>query len=147
MQLKRVELGALFHDIGKIGIPASILMKPGPLTVDERSMIERHPELRRADPRAHRPARGRAADRPGVSRALRRARVPDGLKGEEIPLEARIIFACDAFHAMTTDRPYREALPVDEAFRRLVSAAGTQFDPVVVEVRLKVLKQPPQAAG
>ena len=129
-QLKRVELGALFHDIGKIGIPASILMKPGPLTVEERSMIEQHPEL---GERILAPIDQLEAVRPVVRACHERydgLGYPDGLTGEEIPLEARIIFACDAFHAMTTDRPYREALPVEEAFRRLVGAAGTQFDPV-----------------
>ena len=67
---------------------------------------------------------------------------PDGKAGEEIPLEARIIFACDAFHAMTTDRPYRRRLPVEEALRRLQEAAGTQFDPAVVEICLRVLQPP-----
>ena len=144
VRLKRVELGALFHDIGKIGIPASILMKPGPLTTEERAMIERHPEL---GERILAPIDQLEAVRPVVRACHERydgLGYPDGLQGEEIPLEARIIFACDAFHAMTTDRPYREALPVEEAFRRLVNAAGTQFDPGVVEVCLRVLKQPPR---
>ena len=66
---------------------------------------------------------------------------PDG-SGDEIPLEARIIFVCDAFHAMTTTRPYREALPVEEARRRLLEAAGSQFDPAIVEVCLRVLLAP-----
>jgi len=70
---------------------------------------------------------------------------PDGRSREEIPLEARIIFACDAFHAMTTDRPYRLRLPVEEALRRLEAGAGTQFDPRVVEVCLRVLT--PQATS
>ena len=136
VHLKRVELGALFHDIGKIGIPASILMKPGPLTTEERSMIERHPEL---GERILAPIDQLAQVRPIVRACHERydgLGYPDSLKGEEIPLEARIIFACDAFHAMTTDRPYREALPVEEAFGRLVDAAGTQFDPRVVDVCL-----------
>ena len=64
---------------------------------------------------------------------------PEGLAGEEIPLESRIIFACDAFHAMTTDRPYRRALSVDEARRRLAEGARTQFDPDVVDACLRVL--------
>ena len=64
-------------------------------------------------------------------------------KGERIPLESRIIFACDAFHAMTSDRPYRKALPGDEALRRLAEAAGSQFDPRVVEVCTRVLEAPP----
>ena len=147
VELKRVELGALFHDIGKIGIPASILMKPGPLTTEERSMIERHPEL---GERILAPIDQLAAVRPIVRACHERydgLGYPDSLRGEEIPLEARIIFACDAFDAMTTDRPYREALPVEEAFRRLVSAAGTQFDPGVVDVCLRVLKQPPPAGS
>jgi diguanylate cyclase (GGDEF)-like protein len=142
-RLRRVELGALFHDIGKIGIPASILMKPAPLTVEERTLIERHPEL---GERILAPIEQLAAVRPIVRACHERydgRGYPDALKGEEIPLEARIIFACDAFHAMTTDRPYREALPVEEAFRRMTEAAGTQFDPRVVAVCLRVLKQPP----
>ena len=67
---------------------------------------------------------------------------PDGLVGEAIPLEARIIFVCDAFHAMTTTRPYREALSVTEARRRLIEAAGSQFDPAIVDVCLRVLDAP-----
>ncbi len=68
---------------------------------------------------------------------------PDRKAGDEIPLEARIIFACDAFHAMTTDRPYRGALPAEEALRRLREAAGTQFDPAVVDVCVRLLDAPP----
>jgi diguanylate cyclase (GGDEF)-like protein len=146
-RLKRLELGALFHDIGKIGIPASILMKPGPLTDEERSLIERHPEL---GERILAPIDQLAEVRPIVRACHERydgAGYPDGLLGEQIPLESRIIFACDAFHAMTTDRPYREALPVDEAFRRLQEAAGSQFDPRVVAVCLRVLTQPPPLDG
>jgi diguanylate cyclase (GGDEF)-like protein len=147
VRLKRLELGALFHDIGKIGIPASILMKPGPLDVDERLLIERHPEL---GERILAPIDQLAEVRPIVRACHERfdgSGYPDGLTGDEIPLEARIIFACDAFHAMTTDRPYREALPIEEAFRRLQEAAGSQFDPRVVGVCVRVLTQPPQVDG
>jgi HD-GYP domain-containing protein (c-di-GMP phosphodiesterase class II) len=142
-ELKRVELGALFHDIGKIGIPASILMKPGPLTEEERSLIERHPEL---GERILAPIEQLAEVRPIVRACHERydgRGYPDRLAADDIPLEARIIFACDAFHAMTTDRPYREALPVEEAFRRLEEASGTQFDPRVVEICMRVLRKPP----
>ncbi len=144
-RLKRVELGALFHDIGKIGIPASILMKAGPLSDEERAVIEQHPEL---GERILAPIEQLAEVRPIVRACHERydgRGYPDGLRGNGIPLEARIIFACDAFHAMTTDRPYREALSVDEAFRRLAEASGTQFDPAVVDVCLRVLEQPPPA--
>jgi HD-GYP domain-containing protein (c-di-GMP phosphodiesterase class II) len=68
---------------------------------------------------------------------------PDRMAADEIPIESRIIFACDAFHAMTTDRPYRRALPVGEARRRLSEAAGTQFDPEVVKACLRVLELSP----
>ena len=142
-RLKRLELGALFHDIGKIGIPASILMKAGPLTHEERAVIEQHPEL---GERILAPIEQLAEVRPIVRACHERydgRGYPDGLHGDAIPLEARIIFACDAFHAMTTDRPYRDALSVEEAFRRLEQAAGTQFDPAVVEICLRVLRQPP----
>jgi HD-GYP domain-containing protein (c-di-GMP phosphodiesterase class II)/putative methionine-R-sulfoxide reductase with GAF domain len=142
-RLKRVELGALFHDIGKIGIPASILMKAGPLSEEERAVIEQHPEL---GERILAPIEQLAEVRPIVRACHERydgRGYPDGLHSDTIPLEARIIFACDAFHAMTTDRPYRDALSVDEAFRRLAEAAGTQFDPAVVDVCLRVLEQPP----
>jgi diguanylate cyclase (GGDEF)-like protein len=140
--LKRVELGALFHDIGKIGIPAEILAKPGPLTKEERRLIEGHPAL---GERILAPIEQLEEVRPIVRSCHERwdgTGYPDRLAGEEIPVEARIIFACDAFHAMTTDRPYRKALPVDEALSRLAAAAGTQFDPAVVEACVRVLEAP-----
>jgi diguanylate cyclase (GGDEF)-like protein len=141
--LKRLQLGALFHDIGKIGIPNSVLLKPGPLTEEERVLIETHPDL------------GAKIIAPidqlqGVCEIVRACHerwdgggYPDRKAGEEIPLEARIIFACDAYHAMTTDRPYRAALEPEEALRRLEEAAGSQFDPRVVEVCLRVLEHAP----
>jgi diguanylate cyclase (GGDEF)-like protein len=147
--LKRVELGALFHDIGKIGIPATILLKPGPLTPEERRIMQQHPalgekilapierlsEVRLIVRSCHEHYDGRG--------------YPDGLSGEQIPLESRIILVCDAFHAMTTDRPYRKRLSVEEACRRLREGVGTQFDPNVVEVFLALRGEvwtPPGAA-
>jgi diguanylate cyclase (GGDEF)-like protein len=140
--LKRVELGALFHDIGKIGIPMEILTKPGPLTAEERAVIETHPEL---GERILLPIEQLEHVRPIVRACHERFDgdgYPDGLRGDEIPLEARIIFVCDAFHAMTTTRPYREALPIEEARRRLLAGAGSQFDPAIVGVCLRVLRAP-----
>jgi HD-GYP domain-containing protein (c-di-GMP phosphodiesterase class II)/putative methionine-R-sulfoxide reductase with GAF domain len=134
--LKRLELGALFHDIGKIGIPTSILLKPGPLTAEERSIMEMHPEL---GERILEPIDRLAEVRTIVRSCHERwdgAGYPDGKAGEEIPLEARIILVCDAFHAMTTDRPYRKRLTVDEGCRRIHAGSGTQFDPAVVDVFL-----------
>jgi diguanylate cyclase (GGDEF)-like protein len=136
--LKRLELGALFHDIGKIGIPTSILLKPGPLTEEERKIIEMHPEL---GERILEPIDRLAEVRTIVRSCHERwdgGGYPDGTSGEDIPVEARIVLVCDAFHAMTTDRPYRKRLGLDEAYRRLREGAGTQFDPAVVEVFLSL---------
>ena len=138
-ELKRLELGALFHDIGKIGIPARILAKAGALTAEERALVETHPVLgeRILSP----------IEQLGEVRLIVRCAhehydgtgYPDRLVGEQIPLESRIVLACDAFHAMTTDRPYRKSLGEEEAKRRLVEASGTQFDPQVVDALLRVL--------
>jgi diguanylate cyclase (GGDEF)-like protein len=136
VELKRLELGALFHDIGKIGIPTSILLKPGPLSPEERTIIEMHPEL---GERILKPIERLAEVRTIVRSCHERwdgAGYPDRKSGEEIPLEARIILVCDAFHAMTTDRPYRKRLTCEEACRRLREGAGAQFDPNVVDVFL-----------
>jgi diguanylate cyclase (GGDEF)-like protein len=145
--LKRLELGALFHDIGKIGISTSILLKPGPLTAEERQIVETHPELgeRILEP----------IDRLAEVRAIVRScherwdgtGYPDGKAASDIPLESRIVLVCDAFHAMTTDRPYRRRLPLAEACRRLRDGAGTQFDPAVVDVFLRLLQEAPFPAG
>jgi diguanylate cyclase (GGDEF)-like protein len=139
--LKRLELAALFHDIGKIGIPSQILLKPGPLSLGEREVLERHPER---GERILAPIARLEDVRPIVRACHERfdgRGYPDGLGGEEIPIEARIIFVCEAFHAMTTDRPYRNALEQVEACRRLTECAGTQFDPAVVAAFLRVLER------
>lgn len=133
-QVDEVRICARLHDIGKIGVPDAILMKPGPLNGDEREFINTHAE------------RGyeilRSAPLPDdVKLSVRHSHerwdgtgYPDGLAGEAIPLYARIVAVVDAYEAMTSDRPYRKALPVDEAFRRLERDAGGQFDPRVVHV-------------
>ncbi|HEU5279152.1 MAG TPA: diguanylate cyclase [Gaiellaceae bacterium] len=139
--LKRLELGALFHDIGKIGIPEAILSKPGPLTDDERRLVETHPEL---GERIIAPIDRLEEVRPIVRHCHERydgMGYPDRKEGDEIPIESRIILVCDAYHAMTTDRPYRKRLPREEALRRLDEGAGTQFDPEVVEVCKRVLAE------
>jgi diguanylate cyclase (GGDEF)-like protein len=144
-ELKRLELGALFHDIGKIGIPTSILLKPGPLSPEERTIIEMHPEL---GERILEPIERLAEVRTIVRSCHERwdgAGYPDRKTANEIPLEARIILVCDAFHAMTTDRPYRKRLSCEEACERLREGAATQFDPKVVEVFLGLPLEAPVA--
>jgi putative nucleotidyltransferase with HDIG domain len=127
-----VHLCGLVHDIGKIGLPAGLLEKPGPLTLEERRQMEQHSEigeriLRNVD------------DYSEIADVVRshHERIdgmgyPDGIPGEEIPLLARIIGVADAYDAMTSDRPYREALPSRVARMRLAQAVGTQFDTAVV---------------
>ncbi len=139
--LKRLELGALFHDIGKIGIPEAILSKPGPLTADERKLVEKHPEL---GERIIAPIDRLEEVKPIVRHCHERydgTGYPDRKAGEDIPIESRIILVCDAYHAMTTDRPYRKRLPKEEALRRLDEGSGTQFDPAAVEVCKRVLAE------
>jgi HD-GYP domain-containing protein (c-di-GMP phosphodiesterase class II) len=139
--VKRLELGALFHDIGKLGIPSEILTKPGPLSPRERAVIETHPIL---GERILAPIEQLEEVRRIVRACHERfdgTGYPDKLAGEAIPIESRIIFVCDAFHAMTTDRPYRRALSVEVARKRLEEGAGWQFDPQVVEVCLRVLDE------
>jgi HD-GYP domain-containing protein (c-di-GMP phosphodiesterase class II) len=131
--MKRLEFGALFHDIGKIGIPSEILQKPGPLTDEEFEIVKEHPEL---GEKILEPIDRLADVRPIVRACHERwdgLGYPDGKAGLDIPIEARIVLVCDAFHAMTTDRPYRNRLPEDEAVRRLRESSGTQFDPTVVD--------------
>jgi diguanylate cyclase (GGDEF)-like protein len=139
--LKHLELAALLHDIGKIGIPSDILSKPGRLTIDERRLIETHPALGEG---IIAPIERLQEVRPIVRHCHERwdgHGYPDGIAAEAIPLESRIILVCDAYHAMTTDRPYRKRLSHPEAVRRLKDGSGTQFDPKVVEVCLGVLSR------
>ena len=139
--LKRLELGALLHDIGKIGIPSEILSKPGRLTAEERAVMETHPEL---GERIIAPIDRLQNVGPIVRHCHERwdgRGYPDQLEREEIPLESRIIFVCDAYHAMTTDRAYRRRLSHPEAVRRLREAAGAQFDAAVVDVAIRVIEE------
>jgi HD-GYP domain-containing protein (c-di-GMP phosphodiesterase class II) len=131
--LSDIEVAALLHDIGKIGIPDAILQKPAKLTDQEYDLMKKHPEYGWAVLR-HVPGMERASlmilhhhesyDGKGY---------PAGLKGEEIPIGSRIVSVIDAFDAMVSSRPYREGLPFEEAERRLLHARGTQFDPDVVD--------------
>jgi len=138
-QLRTLRFGAAFHDIGKLAIEESILCKPGPLTADERLRIEQHTVI---GDQILAPIEFLEEVRPLVRGGHERwdgAGSPDGLARADIPLGARTIFACDAYDAMITDRPYRAALADGQAAAELAANAGTQFDPAVVEALLSVL--------
>jgi putative nucleotidyltransferase with HDIG domain len=133
------EFGALLHDVGKIHIPNAIINKPGPLDDDEWAIMKTHTvEGQKMLERV-----GGALARVGVVVRASHERwdgggYPDGLAGEAIPLAARIVSACDAYNAMTTDRSYRKALPLADATAELERCAGTQFDPDVVAALVAV---------
>jgi HD-GYP domain-containing protein (c-di-GMP phosphodiesterase class II) len=141
---RKVEFGALLHDVGKVAMPDEIINKPGPLTDDEWALM-----------RTHTLEGQRMLDRVGgamveIGEIVRASHehwdgggYPDGRAGEAIPLEARIIGACDAFNAMTTTRAYRQAMAPATAAAELIRCAGTQFDPAVVEALLGVLAVTP----
>ena len=137
--LRDVGVAAALHDVGKIGIPASILDKPGPLTDDEWEVMRRHPEL---GARIMEPVPALAGARSIVLACHEHwdgSGYPRGLAGDDIPLGARIILACDAFHAMTSDRVYRQAMPVDAAITELRDCAGRHFEPRVVDVLVEIV--------
>ena len=135
------EFVALLHDVGKVRVPKSIINKPGPLTPDERRVMEQHTvEGERLLLRVG----GLLGEVGRIVRSCHErydgAGYPDGTAGEQIPLLARIVACCDAFNAMTTDRSYRKAMPLAAAVAELRSASGTQFDPVVVEALIASLE-------
>jgi len=146
-EVEQVELAGLLHDIGKVGVPDRILRKPGELTADEWKLMRRHswlgaqilathPELQSVVPlvRSHH----ERWDGQGY---------PAGLEGDEIPLGAAIIGLADAFDTMTSDRPYRRAMPVSQAVEELERGSGTQFHPQVVAAFKRLLAKSPELAG
>ena len=142
-QLRDLRFGAVFHDIGKIAVPEAILNKRGPLTPDERREIERHTIV---GEQILAPVEFLAGARLLVRHEHERwdgHGYPDRLAGTDIPLGSRIILACDALHAMTSDRPYRRAMSTEQAWGELQANAGTQFDPRVVAALLDVVNVAP----
>lgn len=134
----QVEVAALLHDIGKIGVPDAILKKPGPLTAEERALMNKHPEYSWSILRLV----------PGLEQAslyaLHHHESVDGsgyparLKGSNIPLVSRIVCVIDAYDAMISHRCYRKGVGHEEAARRLRASAGTQFDTEVVQVFIPI---------
>jgi len=137
-QLRDIEHGVLLHDIGKIGIPDGILLKPGPLRPDEWEIMRTHPDLGR---RLVEPIPFLRGAVPIVYHHHERwdgTGYPAGLRGEAIPLGARIFAVADAFDAMTFDRPYSAAISLEAARQEIARCSGEQFDPGVVEAFLNL---------
>jgi putative nucleotidyltransferase with HDIG domain len=145
--VEKIEGGALLHDIGKITVDTEVLSKPGPLDDDEMEMIRRHPQSSADIISRLRLLRGSAEivvqhhERPD-GRGY-----PEGLKGHEISVGARILNVVDAFDAMTTDRPYRKKKTLEEAVDELSSGSGSEFDPVVVEYLMRMIEDKRVACG
>jgi HD-GYP domain-containing protein (c-di-GMP phosphodiesterase class II) len=141
IQRRNVEFGALLHDVGKITVPKEIVNKPGPLDAEEWEIVRRHTIEGE-----------RMLNRVGgvlgeVGRIVRYSHehydgggYPDGLAGDAIPIEARIVSSCDAYSAMTTTRAYRAAMPTEDALAELRRCSGTQFDPEVAAALIEFLE-------
>ncbi|MCX6646086.1 MAG: HD-GYP domain-containing protein [bacterium] len=134
--IQAVEVGAMMHDIGKIGVPDEILKKPGGLTREEFEIVMRHPVI---GEEILKPMKHPLFDIPRQIVRWHHERLdgkgyPDGLQGDEIPFPARITFVADAYDAMTSERPYRAGMPMELAFAELRKNAGTQFEPEIVEI-------------
>ena len=134
--LRHIARGAFLHDIGKMGIPDQILRKPGPLTAEERELMRRHPEIGYAVLERIPYLKDAAEIVLAHQEFFDGTGYPRGLKGEEIPLGARIFAVADALDAIISDRPYRKAQSVAAAKAEILRFSGTQFDPRVVEVFL-----------
>ena len=141
-ELMEVELGALLHDVGKLCLPARLLAKPGRLTAAELRLVRRHPDW----------GADMVACVPGLEAVAIVVRMhherpdglgyPCGLTCEEIPPAARIVSACDAYGAMTTQRPYRAPLALEDALAELEQHSATQFDADVVEALIALVRVP-----
>ncbi len=143
-ELRDLEFGSLLHDIGKLRVSNEIINKPGKLTEAEWEIIRRHP----ADGQEMLARVGGALEKVGEIVRAHHERVdgggyPDGLRGEEIPMEARIICVCDAYSAMTTTRSYRPAMTRSDAIAELRRCSGEQFDPRVVDALIRVVERTP----
>ncbi|HLD99652.1 MAG TPA: HD-GYP domain-containing protein [Bdellovibrionota bacterium] len=132
-----IEFASLFHDLGKIGTPDSVLLKPGRLTREEEAIMREHPVRSHEimSPLAHVPFFQNTL--PGILHHHERIDglgYPSGIKGEAIPLSARVILIADTYDAMTTTRPYRKGLSNEIAYSELIKFAGLQFDPQLVRI-------------
>jgi len=139
--LHDVEVAALLHDIGKMGIPDSVLKSPNKLSEEDWALMQKHPEYGWAIVRLF-----PEFERASLFVLHHHERVdgkgyPARLSGSDIPIGGRIVCVIDAFDAMTSNRPYRQGLPFEEAIRRLEESSGTQFDPAVVDCFVRIASE------
>ena len=139
--LHQVEVAALLHDVGKVGVPDAILKKNGPLTAEERAVINRHPEYSWSVLRLLPGLQDASLYALHHHESFDGSGYPAGLKEHDIPLVSRIVSVIDAYDAMVSHRCYRKGLPHEEAVRRLLASSGKQFDSKVVEVFIPVAEQ------
>ncbi|HTU77398.1 MAG TPA: HD domain-containing phosphohydrolase [Solirubrobacteraceae bacterium] len=140
---ERLRHAAPLHDVGKVAIPDAILLKPGPLTPEERAIVETHAE------EGHRLVRGSSSSILDMAATIALSHqekwdgggYPRGLKGEAIPIEGRIVAVADVFDALTSDRVYRKAFSIDEAVQMMREQRGRHFDPVLLDAFMEVLGQ------
>lgn len=140
-EIEHVRWSALLHDLGKIGVPDAVLLKNGPLDPEERAIINGHPTIAQ---RILGPVEAMAPITPCVLHHHERwdgRGYPDGLAGTAIPLLSRVIAVADTFDAMTTDRPYRIALSIEEAKRRLIEGAGVQWDVRCIDAAVALIER------
>ncbi len=143
-ELYELEVSALFHDIGKIGVPDAVLQKPSRLTEDEFLEMKLHPTKSAQILEEFPLFKSIAKNAKHHHERYDGRGYPDSLKNEEIPLFSRIILIADTFDAMTSTRPYRKGLPYEVAFQELIEFSGTQFDPVIVNHFISAMKKEQQ---
>lgn len=140
-EIDNIRKAALLHDLGKVSIPDNILMKNGRLSEEEMNIIKEHPEIGAKMIESIEPLKYAKDIIKHHQEWFNGSGYPGKLKGNEIPLGARIVAVADAFGAMTTDRPYRKALTVEEAVNELIKNSGTQFDPEIVNIFIAMLRE------
>jgi putative two-component system response regulator len=134
----------LLHDVGKIGVPDAVINKPGRLTEEEFAMIKTHPATGARILEKIREMPGLAVGARWHHERIDGRGYPDGLKGDEIPLEARIIAVADAYDAMTSNRSYRDVMPQEKVRGQIENGLGTQFDPAFGKVMLQMIDEDTQ---
>jgi putative nucleotidyltransferase with HDIG domain len=146
-RMRVLAYGALFHDIGKLGVPDAILLKPGRLTEEEYAIIKRHAEEGARIVERFSPLRPAVPVIRHHHEQYTGGGYPLGLEGRNIPIEAAVVGLADAWDAMTTDRPYRSALTDADALEEIRTCSGSQFDPAIVEAFLAAYDRDPVRFG